>query len=208
MSWPGRNSERSVARRLLAVLVFAAAASLAAALFAGAALPGAGKAQAEGTVPANQTQPRIFGITKTGLLLKASHGKWSGSPTSYLYRWKSCNAAGRECRRITGATTRTYLLSHADVGTSLRVTVIAVNVTGRSKPAVSRPTAVIVSGGLPPPTNLLPPLISGTTQVGKTLKATPGAWIESPTSYAYQWLRCGAGGLSCGSIAGARASSY
>lgn len=41
-----------------------------------------------------------------------------------------------------------------------------------------------------PPTNSVPPAISGEARVGQTLSADPGVW--SPTSdYAYQWQRCG-----------------
>lgn len=35
------------------------------------------------------------------------------------------------------------------------------------------------------------PVVSGTTEVGSTLSCTTGTWTNSPTSYAYQWLRDG-----------------
>src|SRR5690348_1614854 len=116
MSLPSRSSERYAVGRLLAVLVFGAEASVAAALCAGVVLMGAGHAQAAASVPGNQSPRRVNGITEAGLLLKASRVKWSGSPTSYRYRWTRCNSAGRECKGITAATTMTYLLARSDVG--------------------------------------------------------------------------------------------
>ena len=63
------------------------------------------------------------------------------------------------------------------------------------------------SFGPPPPPVLKPvnvtaPVVSGTTTVGSTLSCTTGTWTNSPTSFAYQWLRNGV------AISGATASTY
>jgi hypothetical protein len=58
------------------------------------------------------------------------------------------------------------------------------------------------------PANTDVPSISGTPQDGAILTADPGKWSNSPTSYAYQWLRCDANGANCGSIAGATSQRY
>jgi hypothetical protein len=58
------------------------------------------------------------------------------------------------------------------------------------------------------PVNTSPPTITGTPQVGQTLTAGNGTWSNSPTSFAYQWLRCNGGGNSCASIANATQSTY
>ena len=35
-----------------------------------------------------------------------------------------------------------------------------------------------------------------------------GSWTNSPTSFAYQWMRCDAAGANCAAIAGATAQTY
>jgi hypothetical protein len=63
------------------------------------------------------------------------------------------------------------------------------------------------------PTNTVEPRINGTAAVGATLTATSGSWTSSPTSFAYQWVRCPrsggqANGADCAAIGGATTSSY
>jgi hypothetical protein len=59
-------------------------------------------------------------------------------------------------------------------------------------------------------TNTVPPVISGTAQVGQTLTTTSGTWTHDLDylTYAYQWLRCDAAGANCVDISGATNSSY
>jgi hypothetical protein len=59
-----------------------------------------------------------------------------------------------------------------------------------------------------PPANTAPPTISGTPQVGQTLTANNGTWSNTPTSFAYQWLRCNAGGGACVSVANGTQQTY
>jgi hypothetical protein len=58
------------------------------------------------------------------------------------------------------------------------------------------------------PVNTSPPTISGTPQAGQTLTAANGTWNNSPTSFAYQWLRCNPGGRSCDSVANGTQRTY
>ena len=63
------------------------------------------------------------------------------------------------------------------------------------------------------PTNTTQPVISGTPTIGSTLTATQGAWTGSPTSFAFQWVRCpSSGGLpdgsDCAAVGGATTQAY
>jgi WD40 repeat protein len=89
--------------------------------------------------------PSINGIPVAGRKLAASPGVWSHAPSAFRYTWKRCNRAGRRCKTIAHATARTYTLVPRDVGSTLRVSVIAANRAGRSKPAMSAHTAVVRS---------------------------------------------------------------
>lgn len=60
-----------------------------------------------------------------------------------------------------------------------------------------------------PPVNQTPPSISGDTEVGSTLSASPGAWAGStPQSYTYEWQRCDSGGLGCAGVLQGTAQTY
>src|SRR6266498_1051167 len=59
-----------------------------------------------------------------------------------------------------------------------------------------------------PPANTAPPSISGTPTVGQTLTASEGTWSNTPTSFAYQWLRCNGGGNSCADVANGTQKTY
>ena len=63
------------------------------------------------------------------------------------------------------------------------------------------------------PDNTAEPRISGAATVGATLSATQGSWANTPTSFAYQWVRCPRSGgqpngSDCAVIGGATTSSY
>ncbi|MBA2333236.1 MAG: hypothetical protein H0V94_10660 [Actinobacteria bacterium] len=58
------------------------------------------------------------------------------------------------------------------------------------------------------PVNTAPPAITGTPQVGQTLTASNGTWTNSPTSFAYQWLRCNGGGNAGANVANGTQKTY
>ena len=82
------------------------------------------------------------------------------------------------------------------------------------RPAAAVAVAVAVAGicaaaaAAAAPVNTSRPSISGTTRDGSTLTASDGRWSNGPTSFAYQWLRCGAEGANCGAIPGASSKRY
>ena len=138
-------------------------------------------------VPVNATAPSVPGTPESGMQVAADVGVWSGLPMSYTYQWSLCDGSGMSCSEIGGATSASYTPPAADVGSTLEVTVTAVNGSGSSTSATSAASAQIVLG---PPTSLALPQITGTAAPGDVLTASNGTWDGSPTSYSYQWLYC------------------
>jgi Hypothetical glycosyl hydrolase family 15 len=165
------------------------------------------KASTSVSVPANTSAPTISGTAQQGQTLRASVGTWSGSPTSYAYQWRRCDSAGANCAGIAGATASSFTLTSVDVGKTIRVLVTATNSAGATS-ASSAATAVVMASPLSAPANTSLPTISGTAQQGQTLRASAGTWSGSPTSYAYQWLRCDSRGANCAWFNGATGTSY
>jgi hypothetical protein len=151
--------------------------------------------------PVNVQVPGLSGTAQQGQTLTATTGVWNNAPTSFTYQWERCTTA---CTAISGATATTYVLAAADVGATIEVQVTAVN-TGGSAIATSLPTATATP---PPPTSVTAPLITGTLQQGSVLTEHHGTWMNTPTSFAYEWMRCDAAGVNCAPIAGATAPTY
>jgi hypothetical protein len=155
--------------------------------------------------PVNSATPTISGTPQENATLTAANGTWSNSPTSFTYAWSRCNQNGDTCSAITAATSQTYVLVTADVGSTIRVAVTATNADGSAQ-STSAPTAVVSSAAAPSVTT--PPSITGTTALGSTLTASTGTWTGSPTGYTYAWSRCDATGASCAAIGGATTATY
>ncbi|HEX3875050.1 MAG TPA: hypothetical protein VHW26_12935 [Solirubrobacteraceae bacterium] len=71
------------------------------------------------------------------------------------------------------------------------------------------------SAALPPPSagpavpvEQRSPSISGIAKVGRTLTDVHGGWTNTPTAYAYRWLRCTYTGSTCAAIGGAHGRTY
>lgn len=147
----------------------------------------------------------IDGTQRDGLTVSVSH-TWSGTtPMTYSYQWSRCAVT---CVDITGATRATYALTQADVGTRMRVRVLATNIAG-SQQADSGDDPLTTPVAALAPTRTGDPAISGTAKEGATLTSTNGTFSGSaPFTYTYEWLRCDADGLSCVPIGGATAATY
>src|SRR5947209_6784259 len=125
------------------------------------------------SAPVNTAPPTISGTAQDGKTLTGAAGTWTGSPTpTYSYQWLSCDSTGANCNSISGATSSTYKVTHADVGNTISLLVTAKNTAGTSS-ATAAPTAVIAAA---PPTDQTGPTISGTAQPGQTLTAATGNW--------------------------------
>jgi hypothetical protein len=68
--------------------------------------------------------------------------------------------------------------------------------------------AATAAAAVSAPTSRSAPTVEGKLIVGSTLSAGNGLWNNNPTSFTYQWLRCGANGTSCSKISGATDRDY
>lgn len=94
--------------------------------------------------PTNSTPPAVTGQTAQDQTLTTSNGSWTGSPTSYTYQWKDCDATGSNCTNISGATSSAYTLQASDVGHTIRSVLTATNSAG-STTASSAATATVTA---------------------------------------------------------------
>lgn len=109
--------------------------------------PGRSVAASSATKPVNKTAPTINGTAEVGLVLTATRGTWTGSPTSFSYIWSRCDTDGA-CATIAGATRKSYRVTTSDVGHTLVVTVTAHNAAGAT-PKTSAATAIVPPSGCP-----------------------------------------------------------
>jgi hypothetical protein len=167
-----------------------------------------GSALARAQAPTNTSLPTITGTVAEGRTLTATNGVWTGTGTiTYTYQWRRCDAAGTpaSCTAITGATSQTYVLVAADVGSTLSVRVTATDSTG-SADADSAATTVVTTGS---PLAQVVPSISGSTVQGQSLTANPGTWTGTqPIAFTYEWQRCDSLGDNCVIIGGATGSTH
>jgi hypothetical protein len=158
--------------------------------------------------PINTAPPSLSTTSpQEGEALSVSSGTWIGSPTpTIVYQWDRCDATGKNCSNISGAIAQTYTPSAADLGSTLEAEVTANNSVGSA--TTSTPASSIVTGPLPANT-AQPALSTSGPQEGVPLSVDNGTWINTPTSYAYLWLRCSdASGKTCTAISGATTYAY
>lgn len=117
------------------------------------AQPGSGHAASSVTKPVNTALPTITGSAEVGMRVTATRGTWTQKPSSYNYGWNRCDPDGA-CAGIVGATAKSYVVTSADVGHTLRVTVTARNSAG-STAITSNPTGTIPPSGCPVGTGVI-----------------------------------------------------
>ena len=96
------------------------------------------------------TPPTITGTAQEGQTLTGRNGTWRNNPSDFNFFWTRCDKQGNSCSNISGAHDRTYLLTSADVGNTIRFKVEAVNGDG-STFANSQETAEVTKAGSQPP---------------------------------------------------------
>ena len=148
----------------------------------------------------NTVAPAVSGTARDDLTLSSTLGTWSGTPSiDYTRQWQRCDAAGAACADVPGATGATYPLTGADVGSRMRVRVVATNDAGASPAAASAVTAVVAEE---PPASLTAPVATGGTVDGDMLSTSLGTWDGTgPLDYVVRWQRCDAGGAACADVA-------
>ena len=133
--------------------------------------------------PASVDAPGLSGSAAVGGVLTTSDGTWAGAvPMAYAYEWLRCDSTGWACAPILGATSSTYLVSAADVGSRLRARVTATNALGYAD-ATSAATAVVGATPPPPPDPPPPP------PPPPRLRRRPPACAPAPTSGTRRRLR-------------------
>jgi hypothetical protein len=129
--------------------------------------------------PANSAPPSVSGVAEEGQTLSASTGEWTGSPTSYRYQWEHCNASGKSCSDVFGATSASYELVSSDVGHTMRVVVTAENASG-STSASSSQTAVVLAGAATGPQIYVAQTGAGDQSgEGSCSNAHPLSWLRA-----------------------------
>jgi hypothetical protein len=164
--------------------------------------PLAGLVAAPGATPVATKQPPESGEPIVGQGLTAEAAAWTLVPAALKYAWLRCNANGRLCTAVAGATTSTYTLDADDAGHVLLAAVSAGKQT-----VLSLSAGVVRTAPGPLPSGR--PTVAGKLQQGNRLTATAGTWGGSGTiTYAYQWYRCDANGAHCNSVHGATKGTY
>jgi streptogramin lyase/subtilisin family serine protease len=101
-----------------------------------------------GGKPENTVAPTISPATPyQNVAETASNGTWLGGAASFSYQWQRCNAEGKECVNISGATAQTYTPVEADVGKTLVVKVTNTAPNGAATTVASSPSGKVVAAG-------------------------------------------------------------
>jgi hypothetical protein len=98
-----------------------------------------------GAAVASTMQPQVSGSPAIGATLTVDGGGWSEKPAATTYQWQRCNANGRVCVPVPGATAASYAVAAADAGHAL-VAVVSIHAGGVSARAWSTATRPITPG--------------------------------------------------------------
>jgi surface antigen len=125
-----------------------------------------------------KASPTVSGSARVDATLAATTGSWSPTGT-YHYQWLA------DGQPISGATASTLRLGQAQVGKRIAVRVLVSRPGYTGAYADSAATAPVVDqsrfGSVP--------RITGSAQVGATLRVVPGAYTPSTAVPTYQWWR-------------------
>ncbi len=158
------------------------------------------------------------GIPNRGETLTGSAGAWFAFPAPTLTpQWQRCSLTGGNCvvidpqppvapavttgpepyRHTNGANSWRYVVTDADLGSTLKLVVFAAN---NAAPVATQQESVLTQPARGGPVNLAGapnglPALAGTAVRGQTLTATSGLWsgfagTQPPLAITHQWQRC------------------
>ncbi len=137
--------------------------------------------------------PTLSGTVQVGSKLTASPGTWGPAPVVLTYQWSRNGTA------ISGATASSYVLTSADLGTTITVRVTGKKTAYSNASKTSAATAAVARGVF---TSTPTPTVTGTAKVGVRLTAWAGTWGPGAVTLKYQWFGNGT------AIIGATSSTY
>src|SRR5205807_1512580 len=127
--------------------------------------------------PSSSGAPSVSGTATAGQTLSASTGTWSGTtPISYAYQWTRCDSSGGSCSQISGATSSTYAVQNVDVGSTLRVVVMASNSVGSSSATSPAVGPVAAAPSTAPAFSVSQTIVGGSTLSGSI------SWMATPSN--------------------------
>lgn len=151
---------------------------------------GSSAAKSQAT-PVNTAPPTVSGTPVVGATLTGVAGTWTGSGIRYSYQWLRCDSTGAGCAPISGGTATTLVLTAADLGSTLRFSVVAASRKG-STSATSDPTGVVTqstTGSTGPPA---PTALSATNSTASSVTLSWSAGIGTVPTVGYDVYANGA----------------
>jgi hypothetical protein len=134
----------------------ATSAQTAAVLTAASPPPASPPPTTTSVAPAESSLPVVSGTAQQNQNLTTSTGSWSGTtPMTYSYQWQRCDSGGASCAPVSGATAPSYVLTTADVGSSIRASVTASNSAGSATASstATAPVSAVTSASTAPVCN-------------------------------------------------------
>jgi len=159
----------------------------------------------------NTAQPTPLATTEAASAVKSTEATLNGTvnpeslETKYSFQYGLTTSYGKETSAVsagsgTSNVKESKTITGLEAGKAYYFRIVATNATGTTD------GEGLTFGA---PGNTAVPTVSLSTpdqNVPET--STTGTWINSPTSYSYQWERCNASGGECKEISGATSSTY
>jgi hypothetical protein len=166
----------------------------------------------EAAAPDAVDSPSVSGDAAVGGLLVVEPGTWSGTaPLTTEYQWRRCDDQGSDCVDVPSATEPVLEPGPDELGSTLRVVVVARNPMGEDT-STSAATAIVTPAVAPDPPALAAgsaATLSGSTRVGSLLTVDEGTWDHTdPIEFSYEWQRCTLSDGECSTLAGATEAGY